>query len=99
MIYVSQSGGGSAASAAAGPEATIYVAKRDVPIGTAAVDLISRRWATPTRVPVGGVAAGAIVQRSPLSGLVVTQPIYAGEQLTERRFGESGATGLLSTLH
>lgn len=99
MLYVARSGGGGTANAASGPTAVVYVAKRDIPIGTAAASLVSRRWVSAQRVPAEAVSPGAIVERSQLSGLVVAQPVYAGEQLTERRFGESGATGLLSTLH
>jgi Flp pilus assembly protein CpaB len=100
MIYVSHggSGGGSTAQAAGTKQAVVYVATRDIPIGTSAGTLFSRGYAKATRVSADAIAPGAVVDRRQLKGLVAVQPLYDGEQLTERRFGSSGATGLLSDL-
>jgi Flp pilus assembly protein CpaB len=100
MIYVSHggSGGGSTAQAAGTKQAVVYVATRDIPIGTSAGTLFSRGYAKATHVSADAIAPGAVVDRRQLKGLVAVQPLYDGEQLTERRFGSSGATGLLSDL-
>ena len=100
MIYVSHDGGtGTTAQAAATKQAVVYVATRDIAVGTAGATLFSRGYAKPAHVSAAAVVPGAVVDRRQLKGLVAVQPLYDGEQLTERRFGASGATGLLSDLH
>ena len=101
MIYVAHggSGGSPTASAAAPKQALVFVASRDIPVGTDGATVFTRGYAKAVHIDAGAVAPGAVVDRRQLKGLVAVQPVYDGEQLTDRRFGQSGATGLLSDLH
>jgi pilus assembly protein CpaB len=99
MIYVAHGGAnGTAKAAAPAAGASVFVAARDIPVGTAASRLVSGGYVVRKRMATSDVAPGAITDRRQLAGLVAVQPVYAGEQLTERRFGQSGATGMLSDL-
>jgi pilus assembly protein CpaB len=64
---------------------TIYVAGRDIPIGTAGSDLRGS-WLRTSEVARRSVTPGAISDLDQIRNLVATQPIYAGEQVTTRRF-------------
>src|SRR5918911_2603212 len=98
MIYVARGGGEAPARAASVATAPVYVATRDIPIGTTAARLFGGKYVALRDLPRDAVSAGAITDRRQLSGLVVTQPVYGGEQLTEHRFGPDGATGILADL-
>lgn len=100
MVYVGRGGGGTkGAAAASAQQSSVYVAARDIPVGTAASTIFTGGYVKAAKVPVTAVTPGAVVDRRQLKGLVAAQPTYAGEQLSDRRFGASGATGLLSDLH
>jgi pilus assembly protein CpaB len=99
MIYVAHGGAEPAAQATNAPSASVYVAKRDVPMGTAAAKLFAGGYVTRKEISVDAVAPGAVTDRRQLTGLVAAQPIYAGEQLVDRRFSSIGATGVLADLH
>ena len=99
MIYVAHGGGSATAKASRGATATVYVAVRDIPVGTATANLFARGYVKAKPIAIADVAAGAITDRRQLTGLVAVQQVYAGEQLTERRFGSAGAAGVLSDLY
>jgi len=78
---------------------TVYVAKRDIPVGTAGADLAKHNWLTTQDVVQRTVAPGAISDPDQLHNLITTQPIYTGEQVTLRRFANHAELGVLSQLH
>lgn len=78
---------------------TVYVAKRDIPVGTAGTDLAKSGWLTTEDVVQRTVAPGAISDPGQLRNLITTQPIYTGEQVTLRRFANHTELGVLSQLH
>ncbi len=72
------------------------VAGRDIEPGTPAESLGGRGVLVPkrvTRVP------GAVTSVRELEGLVVAEPIYAGEQVTVRRFRPAGEQGVRAELN
>jgi pilus assembly protein CpaB len=99
MIYVARGGGEQPAKASTAATAAVYVAKRDIPMGTAAVKLFTGGYVAKAGISVDAVVPGVVTDRRQLTGLVASQPIYVGEQLSDRRFGPSGATGVVGNLH
>ena len=77
---------------------TVYVATRDIPIGTTGAQLASGGWLVARKFAGNSVASGAVVNTTTLSNLVAIQPTYAGEQIVARRFGTAQQEGLLSDL-
>jgi pilus assembly protein CpaB len=74
----------------------VLVAKTEIPAGTAgskAAQLVEEQ-----SVAQRNVAPGAVTDRSALKDLVVTEPIYGGEQITRQRFGSSTEIGVRSEL-
>ncbi len=76
----------------------VFVATRDIPIGTTGAKLTTGRWFTTRTLPANSVASGAITNRTQLTNEVAIQPTYAGEQIVARRFGTAQQEGLLSDL-
>jgi Flp pilus assembly protein CpaB len=77
----------------------VFVAARDVPAGTPGKTVLARNVLAVQRVPRRSVVPGAISQRRQLESLVAVEPIYAGEQVTARRFrplAEDGVRGELN---
>ncbi|HEX7526901.1 MAG TPA: Flp pilus assembly protein CpaB [Gaiellaceae bacterium] len=79
--------------------ASVFVAARDIPVGTSWVQLVQGGWVRPASVGGKDVVPGAVTALAQLKGLVATQAIYAGEQVTTRRLGVAGRQGLRSGLH
>lgn len=77
---------------------TVLVAAGDIKVGTSTVDLIAKKLIVPKEVASKQVVAGAIDNPARLTGLLVTQPIYAGEQITARRFGTTRQIGIRAQL-
>jgi Flp pilus assembly protein CpaB len=75
---------------------TVYVAKDDIEPGTPAAELSG--MLETKEVTGGSVAPGAIVNPDQLTGKVVTQQIYAGEQVTALRFSTVQAQGIRAKL-
>ncbi len=88
LIYASHAK--STATPVAG-SATVYVATRDIPIGTTGAQLVSGGWLVSRKFAGNSVASGAVVNTTTLSNLVAIQPTYAGEQIVARRFGTAPA--------
>jgi Flp pilus assembly protein CpaB len=77
----------------------VYVAKSDIPQGTPGAELISRGLITTADVVQRTVVPGAIANPSDVTALLSTQEIYAGEQITLRRFATHAEQGIRAQLH
>ena len=71
----------------------VFVAKRDIPQGTPGTELIKHGAIGTTDVVQRTVVPGAISSIDQVQTLLTTQPIYAGEQVTLRRFAIAPAAG------
>jgi len=78
---------------------TVYVAKKDIPVGTPGSELASHGWLATADVTQRTVVPGAISNPDQVSRLVTSQPVYAGEQITLRRFASQLQLGIRSQLH
>lgn len=76
----------------------VYVAKRDIPQGTPGTEVIKQRLIGMADVVQRTVVPGAISNVDQVQALLTTQPIYAGEQITLRRFASSRQQGIRSQL-
>jgi Flp pilus assembly protein CpaB len=77
----------------------VFVAKRDIPQGTTGTELIKHGAIGTTDVVQRTVVPGAISSIDQVQTLLTTQPIYAGEQITLRRFASHQQQGIRSQLH
>lgn len=75
----------------------VYVAAKDIPAGTPGADIAKNGLKVET-VQKRDVVAGAISSPGNVSGLVLAAPLYAGEQVTLRRFSDVAAQGIRSQL-
>ena len=75
-------------------QVSVLVAAKDIPVDTQGSDLLSGTWLTKLTVPRREVVPGAITSPQQLRSLIATQPIYAGEQVTTRRFGTPAERGV-----
>ena len=77
-------------------DVAVLVAKSDIPAGISGAAAMAR---VETRmVAQRNVAPGAVSEKSQLSEFVVSQPIYAGEQVSRQRFSSSTEIGVRSSL-
>lgn len=97
LIAVTRANGGTAAPATA-KTAPVLVATHDLAVGASATQALKDGSIVVRQLPQASIQPGALADASPLAGELVVQPIYAGEQVTARRFGPSGAQGLRSDL-
>lgn len=77
----------------------VYVAAQDIPAGLVGSDIVANHLLQPRDVARRTVVPGAIASPDQVARLVVTEPIYAGEQVTLRRFGsptQEGVQGLIT---
>src|SRR4051812_14216171 len=77
----------------------VYVAKKDVAQGTTGTELLKHGWITTADVAQRSVVPGAISSPEQITSLLTTQTIYAGEQITLRRFASQAQQGIRSELH
>jgi Flp pilus assembly protein CpaB len=70
----------------------VYVAKSDIPPGTPAADLSSRL--SQKEILSKNVIPAAVYDLESIEGQTTAQWIYSGEQVTARRFNETGRTGI-----
>lgn len=75
-------------------QVTVLVASRDIPVDTAGSEILSKHLLTEVSVARRQVVPGAISKPDQLSQLIATQPLYAGEQVTTRRFGTPAERGV-----
>jgi Flp pilus assembly protein CpaB len=74
----------------------VYVAARNIPAGTAGDQIAHAIKAT--SIPRHGVVPGAISDPNQVASLVLTQPLYVGEQVTLRRFSDLHSEGIAGQL-
>jgi Flp pilus assembly protein CpaB len=75
-------------------QVTVLVAAKDIPVDTQGSDLIGGTWLTKESVPRRQVVPGSISNSNQLRNLIATAPVYAGEQVTTRRFGTPAERGV-----
>jgi Flp pilus assembly protein CpaB len=75
-------------------QVSVVLAAKDIPVDTPGSELLSGKWLTKQTVPRREVVPGAISSPEQLRNLIATQPIYAGEQVTARRFGTPSERGV-----
>jgi pilus assembly protein CpaB len=73
-------------------QVTAFVASRDIPVGTPGAQ--AEKMLATKQVPRRTIVQGAITKPSDLDRLVSTQPVYAGEQVTTRRFTTPTQVGI-----
>jgi pilus assembly protein CpaB len=88
--------GSGGAEPAAAVQAKALVATSDIPAGTPAAQALDLMKLRP--LDRSDLVPGAVADPARLSGLVATQPIYAGEQVSLRRFGGGGIEGVRAGL-
>src|SRR4051794_11229257 len=76
----------------------VYVAARDVTAGTAGSDIVRSHGIKVVSIARKDVVPGAISDPDQISNLVLSAPLYSGEQVTVRRFSDVAAQGIRSQL-
>lgn len=76
----------------------VYVAARDIALGTPGSDVAQRNMLRVEHLPRRSVVPGAISQPSQVEKLVAVEPIYAGEQISTRRFRTVQEQGIKAQL-
>ena len=76
----------------------VFVAVRDIPAGTSGADVERKGLLKKSEVVRRNVVPGAISNPKQVGDLVLTQPIYAGEQVSTRRFATPSQRGIRSQL-
>jgi Flp pilus assembly protein CpaB len=77
----------------------VFVAKRDIPAGTPGADLVAHGWVSTADIVQRTQVPGAITNPRQVLSLITAQNIYAGEQITLRRFANHDELGIRSQLH
>src|SRR5207244_11487756 len=78
---------------------TVLVAAKDIPQGTLGADVVSNGSLATRQVARAAVGPGAISSPDQVRALVAIAPVYAGEQVTTRRFGpkvQAGVPGVIT---
>lgn len=78
---------------------TVFVAKRDIPQGTTGTDLVKHGWLVTSEVAQRNVVPGYISNTDQVRNLITRQDIYAGEQVSLRRFADHAELGPRVQLH
>jgi Flp pilus assembly protein CpaB len=78
---------------------TVFVAKRDIVQGTPGAELIKSGWIQTAQAVQRSVVPGAISNPDQLRNLITRQDIYAGEQVSLRRFAGKAEQGVRAQLH
>ena len=77
---------------------SVLVASRDIPQGMLGAQVVAQKMLTTQEIPRKAIVNGTISKPEDISGLIATQPIYIGEQVTARRFGPLEAAGVRDQL-
>ncbi len=77
---------------------SVLVAAADIPQGMLGQQIIEKKLLTTQEIPRKAIVNGTIAKPEDISGLIATQPIYIGEQVTARRFGPLEAAGVRDQL-
>ncbi len=72
----------------------VYVAAQDIPQGALGSDVVGKGWLKSENVTRSSVVPGAISSPDQIKALVAIAPVYAGEQVTARRFGPVAQAGV-----
>ena len=72
----------------------VFVAKSDIPVGTTGADLARKGLLEKSKIVRRSVVPGAISSPDQLADLVAVQPVYAGEQVSTRRFATPAERGI-----
>ena len=78
---------------------TVYVAKHDIAQGTPGAQLIKSGAIQTAQASKRSVVPGAISNPDQVRNLITRQDIYAGEQVSLRRFASSAEQGVRAQLH
>jgi Flp pilus assembly protein CpaB len=73
---------------------TVFVAARDIPAGTAGSKLSNGGWISKNEVARRSVAPGAVSEVDQVREFIAATPVYAGEQITTRRFRPAEERGV-----
>ena len=76
----------------------IWVAKGDIPAGTSGADIERKGMLEKSEIVRRSVVPGAISNPDQVAELVTTQPIFAGEQVSTRRFSTPSQRGIKAQL-
>ncbi len=76
----------------------VWVAARDIPAGTSGVAIDTKGLLKESEVVRRSVVPGAISNPDQVAELVSTQPIFAGEQISTRRFATPSQRGIKAQL-
>ena len=76
----------------------VYVASHDIALGTPGSDVAHGKLLRVEHVPRRSVVPGAISQPNQIDSLVAVEPIYAGEQVSTRRFRTAAEQGIRAQL-
>lgn len=76
----------------------VFVASKDIPAGTSGAEIVRQGLLEEGEVVRRNVVPGAISNPSQIEELLATQPIYAGEQVTTRRFATPAERGIRAQL-
>jgi Flp pilus assembly protein CpaB len=77
---------------------TVYVAAHDLLPNTSGADLVKRKLLVKQDVARRNVVPGALSDPAQVANQLLLQPVYAGEQLTARRFGNPTQLGVRAQL-
>jgi pilus assembly protein CpaB len=77
---------------------SVLVAAQDIPQGMLGQQIIEKKLLATQEIPRKAIVNGTIAKPEDISGLIATQPIYLGEQVTARRFGPLEAAGVRDQL-
>ena len=76
----------------------VYVAAKNIPAGTTGASIAHGHALKTTSIARRSVVPGAISDPNQVANLVLTQPLYAGEQVTLRRFSDVHSEGIVGQL-
>jgi Flp pilus assembly protein CpaB len=76
----------------------VYVAAHDIQAGVTGQDLVKQHALKTVTVRRSDIVPGAISDPEQVGNLVLSAPLYAGEQVTLRRFSDVAAEGIRSQL-
>ena len=76
----------------------VYVAAHNIAAGTAGTEIAHGHALKVASVPRRSVVPGAISDPNQVASLVLTQPLYTGEQVPLRRFSDLHAEGIIGQL-
>lgn len=76
----------------------VYVAVKDLTAGTSGADIVKQHALRVETVQKQDVVPGAIASPNDVASLVLSAPVYAGEQVTLRRFSDVAAEGIRGQL-